>query len=82
MGGACEIDYDPAHRGKMRSRDVIPAYIRLPKAAANGMIPVVLLMTGLDEYRQDNTQRTNEFLARRWACVVAKGSEAQRARVH
>jgi len=32
--------------------------------------PIVILLTGLDGYRPDNTARCNEFLARGWACVV------------
>jgi esterase/lipase len=62
----------PHNAAKGADRDEIPVYVRLPKAAAKGIVPVVLLMTGLDGYRADNTQRTNEFLARGWACVVAE----------
>lgn len=35
-------------------------------------VPVVILMTGLDGYRPDNTVRCNEFLARGWAVVVVE----------
>jgi len=35
-------------------------------------VPAVLLMTGLDGYRPDNTQRSDEFLARGWGCVIAE----------
>ena len=34
--------------------------------------PAVVLMTGLDGYRPDNTVRCNEFLARGWAAVVVE----------
>lgn len=34
--------------------------------------PTVILMTGLDGYRPDNTVRCNEFLARGWAVVVVE----------
>lgn len=51
----------------------IPVYVRLPKAALRGeKVPVVLLLTGLDGYRPDNTQRSDEFLARGWACVIVE----------
>lgn len=32
--------------------------------------PVVILLTGLDGYRPDNTTRCDEFLARGWATIV------------
>jgi hypothetical protein len=54
----------------------IPVYVRVPKtrvaAAATtteggqGKSPVVVLMTGLDGYRPDNTVRCEEFLKRGW----------------
>jgi hypothetical protein len=54
-------------------RDTIPLYVRLPDAAMEGKtVPTMLLMTGLDGYRPDNTERTNEFLKRGWACVIAE----------
>ncbi|TVY83847.1 Heptaketide hydrolyase ayg1 [Lachnellula suecica] len=53
-------------------REDIPVYVRLPKTAKEGKAPVVLLFTGLDGYRPDNTQRTDEFNTRGWACVVAE----------
>ena len=61
-----------AARGADRAS--IPIYVRLPKSAASGKhkVPVVLLITGLDGYRPDNTQRSNEFLARGWACVIVE----------
>ncbi|KAK4102803.1 alpha/beta-hydrolase [Parathielavia hyrcaniae] len=34
--------------------------------------PVVVLMTGLDGYRPDNTQRCDEFLKRGWGSVVVE----------
>lgn len=56
-------------------RDTIPVYVRLPAKASGvvgGKVPVVLLITGLDGYRPDNTQRSDEFLARGWASVIAE----------
>ncbi|GAP86631.2 putative pigment biosynthesis protein ayg1 [Rosellinia necatrix] len=38
----------------------------------DGGFPTVLLLTGLDGYRPDNTGRCEEFLARGWAAVVAE----------
>ncbi|KAJ5958191.1 uncharacterized protein N7479_005341 [Penicillium vulpinum] len=51
----------------------IPLYIRLPdEASAANRVPVVLLMTGLDGYRPDNSQRTHEITNRGWATVVVE----------
>lgn len=55
----------------------IPIYVRLPEdTAAPGWchdpVPVVLIMTGLDGYRPDNSQRTHEITARGWAVVIAE----------
>jgi hypothetical protein len=48
----------------------IPVYVRVPKGGPKGgrteKIPVVVLMTGLDGYRPDNTVRCDEFLGRGW----------------
>lgn len=46
----------------------IPLYIRKPKSA--GPHPTVLLITGLDGHRPDNTERTEEHLKRGWATVI------------
>jgi dienelactone hydrolase len=55
-------------------RDTIPVYVRLPKSAIEGKhkAPAVILITGLDGYRPDNTQRSNEFTARGWASVIVE----------
>ncbi|EPE36442.1 alpha/beta-Hydrolase [Glarea lozoyensis ATCC 20868] len=55
-------------------RDVIPVYIRVPEAARKGgeKAPVVMLFTGLDGYRPDNTQRSDEFLKRGWGSVIVE----------
>ncbi|KAI3334502.1 Alpha/Beta hydrolase protein [Ustulina deusta] len=58
----------PHVRAAGRDRAVIPAYVRVP--ATKGPHPVVLLFTGLDGYRPDNTGRCDEFLTRGWATVV------------
>ncbi|CAK7568362.1 MAG: hypothetical protein SEPTF4163_006350 [Sporothrix epigloea] len=51
--------------------ELIPVYVRLPPVArASQKVPVVILITGLDGYRPDNTGRCDEFLARGWASVV------------
>jgi len=59
---------------KGADRNSIPVYIRHPKCAnrGRGKIPIVLLITGLDGYRPDNTQRTNEFVTRGWGCVIVE----------
>ncbi|KAF1998508.1 pigment biosynthesis protein Ayg1 [Amniculicola lignicola CBS 123094] len=48
--------------------DKIPVYVRKPKG--QGKWPVVLLITGLDGHRPDNTERTEEHLKRGWATVI------------
>ncbi|KAK4222615.1 Alpha/Beta hydrolase protein [Podospora fimiseda] len=48
----------------------IPIYLRVPPGS--GPFPTVILMTGLDGYRPDNTVRCNEFLARGWAALVVE----------
>lgn len=46
----------------------IPLYIRKP--AGPGPFPTILLITGLDGHRPDNTERTEEHLTRGWATVI------------
>ncbi|KAI1472199.1 alpha/beta-hydrolase [Daldinia caldariorum] len=68
-----------------RDRDRIPAYVRVPPPSSSSSSPsppsqvlpngdakhpAVILFTGLDGYRPDNTARCEEFLARGWAAVV------------
>ena len=50
----------------------IPLYVRYPANAQGLKVPVVLLLTGLDGYRPDNTGRCDEFTSRGWACVIAE----------
>ncbi|KAL4892276.1 Alpha/Beta hydrolase protein [Aspergillus ambiguus] len=51
----------------------IPVYIRTPENWGNSQkVPVVLILTGLDGYRPDNSQRTDQILARGWACVIVE----------
>ncbi|KAK5075591.1 hypothetical protein LTS08_001342 [Lithohypha guttulata] len=51
----------------------IPVFVRIPSAAsASKKCPVVLLMTGLDGHRPDNTGRSDEFLRRGWASVIVE----------
>jgi len=50
----------------------VPLYIRFPKgASSSNPCPAVLLICGLDGHRPDNTTRSDEFLARGWASVIA-----------
>ncbi|KAI1185997.1 Alpha/Beta hydrolase protein [Nemania serpens] len=66
----------PHVRRAGRDGGVIPAYVRVPvpgggaKTKTKTKTPVVLLFTGLDGYRPDNTARCDEFLSRGWAVVV------------
>jgi hypothetical protein len=64
-----EVAIPHTHRSG-HDREVIPAYVRVP--AGNNSFPTVLLFTGLDGYRPDNTTRLDEFIARGWAAVVVE----------
>ncbi|KAF2638703.1 alpha/beta-hydrolase [Massarina eburnea CBS 473.64] len=46
----------------------IPVYLRKPSGP--GPFPTILLITGLDGHRPDNTERTTEHLKRGWATVI------------
>ncbi|KAB5547031.1 pigment biosynthesis protein Ayg1 [Coniochaeta sp. 2T2.1] len=48
----------------------IPVYLRTPSPKHRR--ETVILFTGLDGYRPDNTTRCDEFLARNWASVVVE----------
>ncbi|KAK5330091.1 hypothetical protein LTR93_001680 [Exophiala xenobiotica] len=51
----------------------IPLFVRLPPGASSERkCPMVLLITGLDGHRPDNTGRTDEFIARGWGCVITE----------
>jgi pimeloyl-ACP methyl ester carboxylesterase len=51
--------------------DSIPLYVRTPPVASQEKpVPVILLITGLDGHRPDNSERTDEFLKRDWATVI------------
>ncbi|KAL4878336.1 Alpha/Beta hydrolase protein [Aspergillus karnatakaensis] len=51
----------------------IPLYIRIPShASPESPVPAVLIITGLDGYRPDNTQRTHELTRRGWAVFIAE----------
>ncbi|KAF6840706.1 pigment biosynthesis protein ayg1 [Colletotrichum plurivorum] len=67
-----EVSIQHAH-AKGDDRKSIPAYVRAPNGAGmDNPSPVVVLMTGLDGYRPDNTVRSNEFLARGWGSVIVE----------
>ncbi|KAI0886368.1 alpha/beta-hydrolase [Annulohypoxylon maeteangense] len=59
----------PHTYGQGRDGSVIPAYVRVPPDSSVKH-PTVILLTGLDGYRPDNTARCEEFLSRGWAAVV------------
>jgi pimeloyl-ACP methyl ester carboxylesterase len=49
----------------------IPLYTRIPPTAtAENPVPTILLITGLDGHRPDNTERTQEFLDKGWGAVI------------
>ena len=64
-----EIDVPHVH-AQGNDRGTIPIYVRVPKNTTKA--PAVILMTGLDGYRPDNTVRCDEFLSRGWAAVVVE----------
>lgn len=68
-----EVDVPHVH-AKGEDRGVIPVYVRHPYGKEEGAkkAPAVILMTGLDGYRPDNTVRCEEFLKRGWAAVVVE----------
>ncbi|KAK3337528.1 Alpha/Beta hydrolase protein [Cercophora scortea] len=68
-----EVVVPHSHRAG-RDRADIPVYVRMPSSVhqAKGPVPAVILMTGLDGYRPDNTVRTAEFITRGWAAVVVE----------
>ncbi|KAK8109576.1 hypothetical protein PG999_007713 [Apiospora kogelbergensis] len=81
-----EVDMPHTHAAG-RDRATVPAYVRVPdhsrtvnthdvagegEETAPPRFPAVLLLTGLDGYRPDNTARCDEFLARGWAAVVVE----------
>ncbi|KAG7122341.1 Heptaketide hydrolyase ayg1 like protein [Verticillium longisporum] len=68
-----EVEIPHMHK-QGRDRANIPVYVRLPKLTSSQRqpCPVVLLMTGLDGYRPDNTLRCDELLSRGWGSVVVE----------
>lgn len=48
----------------------VPVYTRVPPLSSSGAFPTILLITGLDGHRPDNTERTTEFLKRGWATLI------------
>ncbi|KAI1343227.1 alpha/beta-hydrolase [Xylariaceae sp. FL0016] len=73
---ACPVSevHIPHKHASPNDRDQIPAYVRVPTTttSSSSPCPVVLLLTGLDGYRPDNTVRCEEFLARGWGAVVVE----------
>ena len=63
----------PHTAGNVADGKEIPLFVRLPRGAdGEHPCPIVLLITGLDGHRCDNTERTDEFLARGWGCVITE----------
>ncbi|KAL5337463.1 alpha/beta-hydrolase [Aspergillus crustosus] len=56
-----------------KEKTYIPIYLRIPAhASAERKVSVTLLMTGLDGYRPDNSQRTHEIIRRGWGVVICE----------
>ncbi|KAE8330220.1 Alpha/Beta hydrolase protein [Aspergillus sergii] len=67
-----EIIIPHSSRGRNDGQE-IPIYTRIPRnARPDNPVPVVFIMTGLDGYRPDNSQRTHEIIGRGWAVVIAE----------
>ncbi|KAE8382650.1 Alpha/Beta hydrolase protein [Aspergillus bertholletiae] len=67
-----EVIIPHGSRGRNDGQD-IPIYTRVPShARPDNPVPVVFIMTGLDGYRPDNSQRTHEIISRGWAVVIAE----------
>ncbi|KAF2257981.1 pigment biosynthesis protein Ayg1 [Lojkania enalia] len=65
-----EVVIPHAYTGPHDGKD-IPLYLRVPTyASKERKAPTVLLITGLDGHRPDNTERTNEHLKRGWATII------------
>ncbi|KAF9883866.1 hypothetical protein FE257_002709 [Aspergillus nanangensis] len=64
----------PHSHASAKDASHIPIYIRLPEKAASlpHPVPVVIIATGLDGYRPDNSQRTHELIARGYAVVIVE----------
>ncbi|KAH8907557.1 alpha/beta-hydrolase [Coniochaeta sp. PMI_546] len=67
----------PYTRAQAGEESHIPVYVRTPSPSSSSPPehrpgPTVILFTGLDGYRPDNTGRCDEFLARGWASVVVE----------
>lgn len=60
------------HR-KHADRSGIPVYLRLPQSSSReNPCPAMVLLTGLDGYRPDNTTRSNEMLERGCAFIAVE----------
>lgn len=67
-----EIIIEHKHRAE-KDGATIPILVRIPEGAnSSNPVPVVLIMTGLDGYRTDNSQRSHEIVRRGWACVICE----------
>lgn len=67
-----DIAIPHVHRSET-DRPSIPVYVRVPQSAGREKpCPVVILITGLDGYRPDNTTRSNEILSRGCASLAVE----------
>ncbi|KAL1997204.1 hypothetical protein VTN49DRAFT_7351 [Thermomyces lanuginosus] len=67
-----EVIIEHKHRAE-KDGATIPILVRIPEGAnSSNPVPVVLIMTGLDGYRTDNSQRSHEIVRRGWACVICE----------
>lgn len=63
----------PHKAGSGADGPTIPLYYRIPQGTtAENPCPTIFLITGLDGYRPDNTQRSSEFIKRGWGCVIVE----------
>ena len=74
----CSLREHPVHEIKIPHKHAkegegseIPVYYLHPDGGKTEA-PLVLIMTGLDGYRCDNSQRTHEIVGRGWATVICE----------
>ena len=68
-----EVSIPFVHRRQVEEGPSIPIYQRLPSgASADTPCPVILMLTGLDGYRTDNTVLTDLLISKGWAILLCE----------
>ena len=62
----------PHTAGNEQEGPMVSLYVRMPHGASSSTpCPAIIFLCGMDGHRPDNTARSNEFLKRGWASVIA-----------